>query len=311
MVTHELAPVLAHRALLYSSHDGLVDSLAPIIGAQLDAGQPVVAILDARTADELRRRLGAAADGVEFQRPERLCRYPAQALGHYLRIAQRAGDGRRPTVIGLPQLGHDALDDELWVRVEAAANVALAEHRMDMISAYRSAGLARHLGEGIRRVHPWLHSDSDTRPSPDYQDPGDFLTENPLPAPPALHGVTDEWAFGPAELAPIRKLVGDRGRQAGLPAGRREDFVLAVNELLTSSVSRDPRPGTFRLRLDLDAMVCEVSDAGQLDDPYVGLLPPGHDGPNRKALWLVRQLCETVHVWSDAQGTHVRLRMLA
>lgn len=302
---------LAHRALLYNSVDELVDVLTPIVESQLGASQPVIAILDERAVDGLRRRLGATADGVEFQPSERLCRYPAQALGYYLHSAgQRAGDGSRLTMIGLPQLGHDTLDDELWVRVEAAANVALADHPMDMICGYRSDGLAPSIADGIRRAHPELQSGAERYPSPDYQEPGEYLAHHPLPAPPALHGFSDELAFGPAELASIRRLVADRGRQARLPGGRREDLVLAVNELVTSSVSRDPRPSTLRLRIDPDAVICEVSDAGSLDDPFVGLLPPSPQNRTRKALWMVRQLCETVHVWTDRQGTHVRARML-
>jgi hypothetical protein len=38
------------------------------------------------------------------------------------------------------------------------------------------------------------------------------------------------------------------------------------------------------------------------------LRPPHPNDPRGRGLWIARQLCELLHVWSDGRGTHVRLQ---
>ena len=57
-----------------------------------------------------------------------------------------------------------------------------------------------------------------------------------------------------------------------------------------------------------DDVVCEVHDAGDLRDPLPGLQAPHSSNPRGRGIWIARQLCDSLHVWSDATGTHVRMR---
>jgi hypothetical protein len=54
-----------------------------------------------------------------------------------------------------------------------------------------------------------------------------------------------------------------------------------------------------------------VHDAGTLDDPLPGLRAPHPAEPRGRGLWIARQLCDLLHVWRDAAGTHVRVRAAA
>ena len=50
---------------------------------------------------------------------------------------------------------------------------------------------------------------------------------------------------------------------------------------------------------------CEVHDRGSLADPLPGLQAPHPSHPKGRGLWIARQLCDMLHIWSDADGTHV------
>ena len=56
-----------------------------------------------------------------------------------------------------------------------------------------------------------------------------------------------------------------------------------------------------------DGAVCEMHDRGTLRDPLPGLAAPHSSEPRGRGVWIARQICESLHVWSDRSGTHVRL----
>lgn len=128
----------------------------------------------------------------------------------------------------------------------------------------------------------------------------------PLPAPPA-EALTI--AIMPAGLSAMRAVVGRQAERAGLAPERRDDLVLAVNELATNSIRHGGGAGMLTLWETDDALVCEVTDAGRLTDPRAGraLPPPGQIG--RYGLWLVHQVCDLVEQRSLPHGNLVRVLM--
>ena len=101
-------------------------------------------------------------------------------------------------------------------------------------------------------------------------------------------------------------------RAAGCDRDRVDDLVLAVNEVATNAVEH----GSGDAHLDMWAapsvrgLVCEVHDGGRLADPLPGLRAPHPGDPRGRGLWIARQMCDLLHVWSDTGGTHVRIRAL-
>ena len=65
--------------------------------------------------------------------------------------------------------------------------------------------------------------------------------------------------FGTGELAEIRRLVARRAHAAGLAPGRREDVVLAVNELATNSIRHGGGSGVLRVWREPEVLICEVA----------------------------------------------------
>jgi anti-sigma regulatory factor (Ser/Thr protein kinase) len=118
--------------------------------------------------------------------------------------------------------------------------------------------------------------------------------------------------FDTWQLTAVREAVAQAARSVGCDRDRVDDLVLAVNEVATNAVEH----GSGDARLDVWAgssargLVCEVHDGGRLGDPLPGLRAPHPSNPRGRGLWIARQLCDLLHVWTDVDGTHVRIRAL-
>ncbi|WP_229403077.1 ATP-binding protein [Micromonospora okii] len=116
-------------------------------------------------------------------------------------------------------------------------------------------------------------------------------------------------AFEQAQVTELRHSVTSCAHASGLDGQRLDDFVLAVNELITNAVRHGGGRGWLRLWLWPERLVCEVADHGRgistlrLDDrsrPAAGTV--GGWG-----LWLARELSDAMEVETGAAGTVVRI----
>jgi serine/threonine-protein kinase RsbW len=116
-------------------------------------------------------------------------------------------------------------------------------------------------------------------------------------------------SFDHSRVTALRHAVASRAAAAGLSGDRLDDFVVAVNELLTNAVRHGGGAGRTTLWRDAGAVVCEVTDGG-------AGLPPGRTGraarpavdePGGRGLWLAGRLTDTLEIVSDGTGTTVRV----
>jgi anti-sigma regulatory factor (Ser/Thr protein kinase) len=127
----------------------------------------------------------------------------------------------------------------------------------------------------------------------------------PLVAPASLLSETVDGS----RVTELRHAVGGHLRTIGLAGDRLEDFVLAINELLTNVVRHGGGTGWLRLwRGDRD-IVCEVSDRGPgLSAGHVDRLErpvPGAVGG--WGLWLADRLSDSMSVQTGPAGTTIRI----
>lgn len=115
--------------------------------------------------------------------------------------------------------------------------------------------------------------------------------------------------FGRTGLARARELIASEAERANLSSGRSVDLVIAVNELATNSVRHGGGRGKLRIWREDDALMVEVKDRGQIDDPLAGRRRPAPHARRGRGLWMVNQLCDLVQIRSGPEGTDVRLRM--
>ena len=96
---------------------------------------------------------------------------------------------------------------------------------------------------------------------------------------------------------------------AGLDPTRAADLVLAVDELATNSLRHGGGRGTLRIWRDHSALVCEVRDAGRIEDPLAGRERPAVDRDGGQGLWMVNQLCDLVQLRTFPSGAVVRVHV--
>jgi anti-sigma regulatory factor (Ser/Thr protein kinase) len=65
----------------------------------------------------------------------------------------------------------------------------------------------------------------------------------------------------------------------------------------------------MRIWEESSSLVCEVSDAGGIEDPLVGRGKPPADRGSGLGLWLANQLCDLVQIRSFPTGSVVRLHV--
>ncbi|MEU7842504.1 ATP-binding protein [Micromonospora sp. NPDC049114] len=116
-------------------------------------------------------------------------------------------------------------------------------------------------------------------------------------------------AFEQAQVTEIRHSVTSCAHTSGLEGQRLDDFVLAVNELITNAVRHGGGRGWLRLWREPGGLFCEVADHGQ------GITPqrlgdrsrPAPDTAGGWGLWLARELTDAMEIATSAAGTTVRI----
>ena len=115
--------------------------------------------------------------------------------------------------------------------------------------------------------------------------------------------------FDHSSITALRHAITSSAEAAGLRGDRLDDFVVAVNELLTNAVRHGGGLGRVSLWHADDSVVCEVSDAGHgmaRPMPVRPVRPPKRQ-PGGWGLWLAEELTDTFELATGDAGTTVRV----
>lgn len=115
--------------------------------------------------------------------------------------------------------------------------------------------------------------------------------------------------FDRSQVTGLRHSLASCVEAAGLKGQRLDDFVLAVNELITNAVRHGGGAGHVRLWVTSEMVLCEVSDGGGGigADRLANHDRPAPDTAGGWGLWLAEQLSDTMSVTTGAAGTVVRI----
>ena len=126
-------------------------------------------------------------------------------------------------------------------------------------------------------------------------------TGEPPPLPHHLQTSGVRWLVATLVLIVLAVVVFARGLQ-GLAVG------VAV-EVATNSLRHGGGRGTLRVWREDGALVCEVRDAGRLQNPMAGRERPTPERDGGRGLWMVNQLCDLVQLRSFPDGAAVRVHV--
>jgi anti-sigma regulatory factor (Ser/Thr protein kinase) len=306
---HAHGAVVRHDAFLYEGDAEFLAGTLEFIAAARAADEPVIAALDRLKIALLQGALGRDADAVQFYDIRELGRNPARLIPAWREaIAACAPDGRHVWGIGEPIWpGRSPAEIAECHRHEALANVAF-DNPLSLLCLYDTGSLDPEVIAAARCTHSAVVEGGARHASAEFSGldtpVGSF--SDPLPEPRALARTV---MFGTGELSEIRRLVERRAHAAGLTPGRREDIVLAVNELATNSIRHGGGSGVLRVWREPEVLICEVTDHGRFEDPLVGRRRPAGTQVGGYGLWLANQVCDLVQLRSGPEGSTVRVHM--
>jgi anti-sigma regulatory factor (Ser/Thr protein kinase) len=300
-----------HEALLYAGEVDFLTGVLPFIRDGVAADEPVLVVVSAARIGLLRSALGADADRVAFADRAGVGANPARIIPAWRDfVAANDVDRRSARGIGEPiWAGRTPAELVECQRHETLLNLAFAGvPAWWLLCPYDTTTLDPEVLEEASRSHPVVSERGAASGSASYrgleQAAAPFAT--PLPEPP---GRPPELGFGSGSLAELRQLVSRRAAAAGLDPVRVADLVLAVDELATNSLRHGGGRGTLRIWRDAGALVCEVRDAGRLQDPMAGRVRPVPERDGGRGLWMVNQLCDLVQLRTFPSGAVVRVHV--
>jgi anti-sigma regulatory factor (Ser/Thr protein kinase) len=297
-----------HEALLYAGEREFVTAATAFLREAVAAGDPTLVAVPGEKIEPLRANV-AAAETVMFVDMEAVGSNPARIIPAWREFAQEH-EGRPLRGIGEPiWAGRSEAELVECQRHEALLNLAFADAAAFwLVCPYDVDALGDEVIDEARRNHPFVMTERAQRHSDAYRglDAVAAPFDDPLPAPPEI---AIKLRFGPGQLAKVREFVSRHGADAGLRPGHVDDLVLVANELATNSMLYGGADGTVRIWPDGGAVICEVHDAGVIQDPLVGRRPPGPAQQGGRGLWMANQLCDLVQVRSSETGTMVRVHI--
>jgi anti-sigma regulatory factor (Ser/Thr protein kinase) len=300
-----------HAALFYAGERAFVGATAAFIRDGVAAGEPTLVVVSTRKIALLRKELGTDADRVLFADMAGVGTNPAAIISAWDDfVSANAAEGLRMRGIGEP-VWAGRTDAELTecLNHEALLNLAFADASgFWLVCPYDVDTLPADVVDDARRTHPLVIEDGTEIASPVYgaEEIAAAMFDEPLEDPP---GSAYEVAFDQDSLPAMRAFVGELALDAGILGARRDDLLLAVNELATNSIRHGGGEGVLRVWHEGFSLVCEVSDRGRIEPPLTGRFRPPAGGLSGYGLWLVNQVCDLVQVRAAGGGNAVRMRM--
>ncbi len=300
---------LEHRAVFYSGLPDLQQLVRSQVQAATDRGEPVALIVEPEAQREVRARFGAAGGIMILPPPEAAVRGSGQTVATHLarELRELTGLTGRVSFVMQHDPRLDGTDGAYWTELDAAVNVALADLPITMTCLFPAIAMQPEIERSVRCNHPQLIESGLPLTNPDHLPPAEVIATAPAPPLQPLGPAQQRLVVTPWQLHAVRAAVADVARRVSLDENRAEDLVLAVNEVATNAVEYGQGDAELLLWASLDGLICEVHNAGRLNDPLPGLQPPHPGDPRGRGIWIARQLCDLLHVWSDAAGTHVRI----
>ena len=302
-----------HDAIFYSGTVDFVERTSAFIRDSVVEREPMLVVVSAEKIELLRDELGGEPDGIRFADMAQVGQNPARIIPAWREfVAEQVPSGRRFRGVGEPiwatRTASELIECE---RHEALLNLAFFEAPAWWLACpYDIDSLPEPVLEEAKRNHPHVMDGDQRRENVTYRGLDEIARpfDDPLPEP---RGAPHVFPFGPdgESLSAVREQVGHAAEAFDLDVARVGDLTLVVNEVATNSLRHGGGVGVLRIWEEGSSLICEVSDAGRIEDPMVGRRKPSPDRGSGFGLWLANLLCDLVQIRSFSTGSVVRLHV--
>ena len=112
-------------------------------------------------------------------------------------------------------------------------------------------------------------------------------------------------SFDGGHLATLRHSVAKHAAEVGLPEARRQDFVLAVDEVVTNAVRHGGGRGRVEVWLADGRLWFRVSDSGSGFSVPLPARAPAPTLPGGRGLWITSHVTDDLTIATGPLGTTV------
>lgn len=296
-----------HSALIYHSEQQYLDFAARFVDQGLAMNEAVLVAVPAEQLASLRDALclgGGTPEALRMADITEVGRNPSRFMAMVGSFVDEYAQRRVRVVSQLAWPGRSERELLACVEHEALLNGAMDGYEVTGLCLYDGSRLEDQLIADVRATHPLLWQGGALHRSADYA-PGEVLQRCNRPLAVNAGAVTFV-VRGSADLRPARSFVADYAGWMGLCEGGIDDLQLIATELATNSLMYSGGACRLALWRDGEHLVCEARDGGWFDDPLVGRLDPGPDGPASRGLYLVNAISDLVRTHTGAGGTTIQ-----
>lgn len=295
----------SHDVLIHDTDHELVAGTVAFVEQGLRAGATVLVHGSEERVALLRPILGRDPR-LTYGFDRDLYRQPMRTLFNYEReVAARVATGEfwvTGTVPFHTHPGTDPATDAAWRRYESLVNEVLADYPFHALCTYDTRALPASTIAAARVTHPWISDGTNRAESPSYLVPAAFVVDPRAAAlrPPDAPPDATTNVYRPRDLHGARDRIARTADAApGISRARVDEFILAVNEVLTNGLQHGRPPIALSMWIEPHALTCLVVDQGPgIANPVVG-----YRGSARPTgLHIARRCCDELTIGNTATG---------
>lgn len=294
---------LDHVALFYTGSHDLISSFTEFLEVGLAEGAAMIVVAANQIIESL-RGTHVEQEGVALVDLTRIGTNPGRILSALRMFAHQHKDKPVRCLQDLAWPGRHPDEVAEAINYEAVLADAFAA-QTSLLCAYHER-LEGTIVAAAKHIHPKVWRDGRADYSRSEDGLGDLPGSRQLSSPPP----------GSARLtfrddqAGVRRFAAAQAKRAGLSSKRVADVVIAVGELAANTLMHTTGKGVFTSWVTAGALICQVSDSGQINDPLAGTFRPDpRAAGTKRGLWLVHQVADLVQVRTSPAGTTTRLHM--
>lgn len=305
--TEEALRGYRHEALLYSGMAEFLTGTTSFIRRAVNAGDPILVVVNSSKIGMLRNELGAEAGKVSFADMAEVGSNPGRIIAAWRAFVQAHAGASRLYGIGEPvDPGRSPAELAECQLHEALLNIAFdVATPFWLLCPYDLEALAADVIDEAHRTHPFVAPGHNRQAHSSFR-PINLADPFARPLPPRPAG-SAYLAIQPGGLGRVRTFVAGLAQRAGLDLKSATAIVQAVSEIASNSLHYGGGEGELHAWTDDQSLVCEVSDHGHITSPLAGRLPPAPGTAAGAGLWLANQLCGLVQIYSSPGRTAIRL----